>query len=61
MQLAKAMAAMDGRTYLLPDDVKSAAPAVFRHRMVLKPEADLDGLSADQVIADVLASVEVPK
>jgi MoxR-like ATPase len=61
MQLAKAIAAMDGRTYLLPDDVKSAAPAVFRHRMVLKPEADLDGLSADQVTADVLASVEVPK
>lgn len=61
MHLAKAVAAMDGRTYLLPDDVKRAAPAVFRHRLILKPEADLDGLSADQVTADVLASVEVPK
>ncbi len=61
MHLAKALAAMDGRTYLLPDDVKRAAPAVFRHRLLLKPEADLDGLSADQVTLDVLASVEVPK
>ena len=61
MQIAKAMAAMDGRDYLLPDDVKRAAPPVFRHRLVLKPEADLEGLTADQVTADVLAAVDVPK
>ena len=61
MQLAKAMAAMDGRDYLLPDDVKRAAPPVLRHRLVLTPEADLDGLTPDQVIAEVLAAVEVPK
>jgi MoxR-like ATPase len=61
MQLAKAMAAMDGRDYLLPDDVKRAAPAVFRHRLILKPEADLEGLTPDQVTADILAAVEVPK
>jgi MoxR-like ATPase len=61
MQLAKAMAAMEGRDYLLPDDVKRAAPPVLRHRLVLTPEADLDGLTTDQVIADVLAAVDVPK
>jgi MoxR-like ATPase len=61
MQLAKAMAAIDGRDFLLPDDVKRAAPPVLRHRLVLTPEADLDGLTADQVIADVLAAVDVPK
>ena len=61
MQLAKAMAAMDGREFLLPDDVKRAAPPVFRHRLILKPEADLEGLTADQVTADILAAVEVPK
>jgi MoxR-like ATPase len=61
MQMAKANAAMDGRDYLLPDDVKAAAPAVFRHRLVLKPEADLEGLTADQVVADVLAAVAVPR
>jgi len=55
------MAAMEGRDYLLPDDVKRAAVPVFRHRLVLKPEADLEGLTPDQVTADVLAAVEVPK
>ena len=61
MQLAKAIAAIEARDFLLPDDVKRAAPPVFRHRLVLRPEADLDGLTADQVTADVLAAVEVPK
>jgi MoxR-like ATPase len=61
MQLAKATAAMDGRDYLLPDDVKVAAPPVLRHRLVLKPEADLEGLTADQVLDDVIRAVDVPK
>jgi MoxR-like ATPase len=58
---AKAVAAMDGRDYLVPDDVKEIAPAVLRHRVVLKPEADLEGVSAEQVVRDLLAAVEVPK
>jgi MoxR-like ATPase len=61
MAVAKAVAAMDGRDYLIPDDVKTAALPVLRHRIVLKPEADLEGITADQVIADVLRAVEVPK
>jgi MoxR-like ATPase len=52
---------MDGRDYLLPDDVKSAALPVLRHRILLKPEADLEGLTSDQVIKQVIAAVEVPK
>jgi MoxR-like ATPase len=60
MQLAKALAATDGRDYLLPDDVKRAALPVLRHRVVLTPESDLDGLTADQVITDVLAAIDVP-
>jgi len=58
---AKAIAAMDGRDYLVPDDVKQIAPAVLRHRVVLKPEADLEGVSAELVVRDLLAAVEVPK
>jgi MoxR-like ATPase len=61
MVLARAMAAMDARDYIIPDDVKQAAPPVLRHRVVLKPEADLEGLTADLIIADVLKAVEVPK
>jgi len=61
MQIAKAIAAIEGRDYLLPDDVKRVAPPVLRHRLIIRPEADLEGVTSDQVIADVLASVPVPK
>ncbi len=59
--VARAMAGMDGRDYLLPDDVKAAALPVLRHRILLKPEADLEGLTSDQVIKQVISAVEVPK
>jgi MoxR-like ATPase len=52
---------MEGRDYLIPDDVKAAAPPVLRHRLLVKPEAELEGISSDQVVAEVLAAVEVPK
>jgi MoxR-like ATPase len=59
--VARAIAAMDGRDFLLPDDVKAAALPVLRHRLLLKPEADLEGLTPDQVISQVISAVEVPK
>lgn len=59
--VAKAAAALEGRDFLIPDDVKVAAPPVLRHRLLLKPEADLDGVTADQVVSEILAAVEVPK
>jgi len=58
---AKATAALGGRDFLIPDDVKAAAPAVMRHRFLLKPESSLEGTTEDQVIAEILAAVEVPK
>jgi MoxR-like ATPase len=58
---ARAIAGMEGRDFLIPDDIKSAAPAVLRHRVLLKPEAELEGLTSDQVISELLATVEVPK
>jgi MoxR-like ATPase len=59
--VARALAAMDGRDYLLPDDIKAAALPVLRHRILLKPEADLEGLTPDLIVQQVLASVEVPR
>jgi MoxR-like ATPase len=59
--VARALAALEGRDFLIPDDIKAAAPPVLRHRIILKPEADLEGLTADQVVTEVLAAVEVPK
>ncbi|MGH9813543.1 MAG: AAA family ATPase, partial [Candidatus Acidiferrales bacterium] len=49
MLVAKALASIEGRDYLIPDDVKTAAPPVLRHRIILRPEADLEGLTADSV------------
>jgi len=61
MVASKAFAASEGRDFLIPDDVKSAAAPILRHRLVLKPEADLEGVSPDQVIAEVMANIAVPK
>lgn len=61
MAVSKAVAATDGRDYVIPDDVKAAAHPVLRHRIILRPEADLEGLTPDPVLDDVLRAVEVPK
>jgi MoxR-like ATPase len=61
MAVSKAVAAIDGRDYVIPDDVKASARPVLRHRIIMKPEADLEGITPDQVLDDVLRAVEVPK
>ncbi len=58
---AKAAAAMDGRDYVIPDDIKSAVLPVLRHRIMIKPEAELEGIDADRALGEILAGVEVPK
>jgi MoxR-like ATPase len=61
MLVAQAYAALDGRDYLLPDDVKQATLPVLRHRVLLKPEAELEGYDASRILIDVLAAVPVPR
>jgi MoxR-like ATPase len=61
MRVAQAAAVFDGRDYLVPDDVKRAVKPVLRHRVMLKPEAELEGFDADRVLTDVLADVPVPR
>jgi MoxR-like ATPase len=61
MRVAQAVAALEDRGYLVPDDVKRALPPVLRHRVRLKPEAELEGFDADRILADVLAAVPVPR
>ena len=61
MRASKALAAFAGREYVTPDDVKEVAPAVLRHRVVLKPEAELDGVTADDVVGSILGNVPVPR
>ena len=59
--VAKAFAAREQRDFVIPDDVKEAALPVLRHRLVLRPEAVLEGLDTDRVVRDVLAATQVPK
>jgi MoxR-like ATPase len=58
---AKTYAALHGRDYVVPDDVKNILPAVYRHRLILKPEAEIEGLDADGVIRRLLGQVAVPR
>jgi MoxR-like ATPase len=61
MLVAKALAALGDRDYVIPDDVKGAVFPALRHRIVLRPEAELEGLDSDRVLTDVLAAIAVPK
>jgi MoxR-like ATPase len=61
LHASKALATFADRDYVTPDDVKAVAPAVLRHRIVLKPEAELDGLKPDDVVQRILGSVPVPR
>lgn len=58
---SKTYAAIQGRDYILPDDVKSLAPHVYRHRILLKADAEIEGLTPDDVIDRLLAEVEIPR
>ncbi len=59
-QLSRALAVMEGRDYVIPDDVKLAARYVLPHRIILKPEAEVEGVTPERVVEEVLKSVPVP-
>jgi MoxR-like ATPase len=58
---ARTLAACSGRNFVVPDDVKELAPWVLRHRIRLRPEAEIEGTSPDDTIRELLDTVEAPK
>jgi len=58
---ARARAALRGAEYLSPDDVKAVARPVLRHRLILRPEAELEGATPDDLVEELLETVEVPR
>jgi MoxR-like ATPase len=58
---SKALAALRGREFATPDDVRDIARPVLRHRLSLRAEAELDGATPDSIVTDVLKSAEVPR
>lgn len=61
LQAGKTLAALQGRNYVVPDDIKLLVPPVMRHRIILKPEAEIEGLDTDRALERILARVEVPR
>jgi MoxR-like ATPase len=61
LRIAQAAALREGRDFVSPDDVKSNAAAVLRHRLVLQPEYEMEGVTPDAVVEEVLKKVEVPR
>lgn len=61
LRAAKAVATIAGRDFVTPDDIKRMIVPTLRHRIVLQPDAELEGLSTDQVIRRVLEQVKVPR
>ena len=58
---ARAYAALQGRDFAIPDDVKALAPPAMRHRVVLAPGAEIEGSDADQVIVQILEQIPAPR
>jgi len=61
LKVTRALAAMDGRDYVIPDDVKAVAVDALAHRIILKVEKAVEGIRPEVVVEDVLKEVEVPK
>ncbi len=58
---ARARAALDGRDFVIPDDVKTLAPALLRHRLILSPAAEIGGRAIEDVVAQIIETIEAPR
>lgn len=58
---ARARAALDGRDFVIPDDVKALAPALLRHRLILSPAAEIDGRRIEDVVTGIIETIEAPR
>jgi MoxR-like ATPase len=61
MNAAKATAAMMGRDFVTPDDILAIAPAVLRHRIILAPDKEMEGVTEDEVIKQIIQALDVPR
>lgn len=61
MNTSKALAAINGRDFVTPDDIKKVAPSVMRHRMLMTPEREMEGITTDRVVQQILETIEIPR
>jgi len=58
---ARARAAIDGRDFVIPDDVKALAPAILRHRVILSPAAEINGRRVEDIVTSIIETIEAPR
>jgi MoxR-like ATPase len=58
---SKAFAGIRGRDFVTPEDIKDCAFAVLRHRIIVSPEREMEGLTADEIIRQILDGIEIPR
>lgn len=58
---AKALAAMNGRDFITPEDIIWVAPAVLRHRIMLTADKEMEGVTADEIVAQIIQKIEIPR
>jgi MoxR-like ATPase len=58
---SKSFAAIRGRDFVTPEDIKEASYAVLRHRVMVSPEREMEGLTADEIIRQILEAIEIPR
>lgn len=61
LRSSKASAALKGRDFVIPEDIKEMAPHVLRHRIMLTPEKEMEGITPDNLVENILRSVEIPR
>ena len=61
MEASKALAAMQGRDFVTPDDIKKVAAPILGHRVILTPEREMEGFTSDKVIQQIMDTIEIPR
>lgn len=61
MDASKALAAISGRDFITPDDIKKVATPILAHRIILTPEREMEGLTAEHVVKQIIESIEIPR
>ncbi|WP_243669129.1 hypothetical protein [Vulcanisaeta sp. JCM 16161] len=61
MSMGRAMAIIDGRDYVIPDDIKSVIVETLGHRIVLKPEVALEGVSGEDIVREYVEKIPIPR
>ncbi len=61
LMAAKALAAINGRDFVTPEDIKESLSPILKHRLILTPEKEIEGITVDQIIDEIIEQVEIPR